>query len=285
MELSKQLLEALANEGITAEEITVIKNGCECTGVKVISGTDKVYPIVYYSQDENLAEIVRRVKTVAGQDKPKVDVSQVIKPDYARKHASLAIRKISGEDLVKQNILNLEAYVRVAVDMGNDTGYLKADKTYLQATDLTEAELWEAAVRNTRQTLKIYSMAELLELPEELMEELRDETSVPFYVCTTTDRTNGATALYFPDIFKEFCETHGLVSLWLIPSSTEEVLINQQMDLEPEVLAMMIEDINIATVDPLIQLDPVVYKYDLKTNAITIAADARQLKVSVEGQQ
>lgn len=281
LEFTKRLLEELEKEGIEAEEITVVKNGCECTGIRLVgNGDEQLCPVVYYSQEETLADIVCKVKTVVEQDKPQINVKQLTDRNYVLSHAGLSIVKKGNNDLVKRPILNLEAIVRVELEFDDGKGFLKADKTYLESLGLSEDELWEAAYWNTADTIRIFTLGEMFGLPMGAMDDPEDATSVPFYVCTTEGQTNGAVALCYPEVFKDFCELHQLEEVWLVPSSTEEILIVPNMDIDPFEFAEMVDEINNSEVDPLLQLEPVIYLYNCKSNTILVAAEAKQ-KIAV----
>ncbi len=205
---------------------------------------------------------------------PQISLNQIRDKYYARTHAFLTIHRKCEDDLVKRSVLNLEAFIRVEVNLGEGTGFIKVNEAYLDEIGITAKELWEFAWCNTKKTFRMFSMAELLDLPEELKVELGDELVAPFYVCTTDARTNGAVALIYPEIFREFCDKHQLDKCWLIPSSTEEVLIYTRMDTDPDELASMVKEINMTVVEPILQLDPVIYVYTRATDEITIVAEA-----------
>ena len=67
----------------------------------------------------------------------------------------------------------------------------------------------------------------------------------------------------------------GIESVLILPSSTQELLIIPENDNVCYAdFASMVDEVNRAEVDPLIQLDPVVYRYDLESDSIKIVAEA-----------
>lgn len=79
----------------------------------------------------------------------------------------------------------------------------------------------------------------------------------------------------FPDLFRAFCDDQAITSCIILPSSTQEVLLARDDGrIDYHDYAMMVREINEAEVDPLIQLDPVVYRYDFDSGVIQIVAEA-----------
>ena len=276
MEQAKVLLEALREEGIQLEEVTVRKNGILCNGLRVVSGDDNaICPVVYYSPDETIAEILNKIHYATNLQRPKFDTELLKSAEYVKENAYLSIQKKDGDGAdsitIKRPCLNLEVIARVAVRLGDSKGSIKVDKEMLKLCGLSEEELWECATNNTKAQLTVYCILELLGMPSELVEELED---ISLYACTTITRTNGAVALYFPDIFREFCVRKDINELLLIPSSTDELIVCLGGLMNPKDVAQLVQDVNGEMVDPIMQLPPVVYAYRLDTNEITILANA-----------
>ena len=111
-------------------------------------------------------------------------------------------------------------------------------------------------------------MSEILGLPDD---------DQPLYIATTGQMTGGASVLYFPEVFRSFCEDHGEEACYMLPSSTEEILVLRETALDDGLLTVdelvrMVETINEDQVDPVLQLEPAVYRYDNNTDEIDVVA-------------
>lgn len=270
-----KLVEVLFRDGIVAEPITTVKNGIACMGIRVIDPDNPIIsPIVYYSSDETIETIASRISALQNVDKPDIHIDDFTNPDYVTEHVYMAIQRISDDDngVIKRPLLNLELVLRISLQLGDSTGSIKVNQVLLEQSGIEEDALWQIAKDRMRNCFEVKSMAETLGLPDEFA------PNVPFYVCTTDEKTNGAVALAYPDLFWNFCVHKDTDGCWIIPSSTEELLLVPfgAIDVKPEFLASMVSDVNgtSGVVDPLIQLEPVAYRYDMETDRITIAASA-----------
>jgi len=267
----ENLINELKESGIEAEGITVCKNGCECTGIRVINpDCPNISPIIYYSTEETIESVLSRISSVMEHNPTTFDLECLNDPAYIMQNVYFSIQKTgsgNGEDLLKKNCLNLELVLRVAMSLGDSIGSIKIPRPLLGKNGLNENVLWKTAADNMRHRFIIMTMADMLGIPEEIIGK------TPFYVCTTDSHTNGASVLAFPDIFHRFCAEKEMEKVYILPSSTEEVLICPA-DLvdSSSILADMVRDVNASCVDPLIQLEPVVYCYDYNSNKLTITA-------------
>ena len=93
----------------------------------------------------------------------------------------------------------------------------------------------------------------------------------PFYVATYHNKAYGAGILAVTKVLHDFCSANGYDQIYILPSSTEEILLLPVMLSDPETLAAMVNSVNAETVDPLLQLNPTVYLYDDDLDTVTIA--------------
>lgn len=274
MKQGKELIMSLKEAGIDVEEIVVRKNGILCNGLKVINGEGRVCPVIYYSPDETLSELIQKIR-YAVENTPDVNLAVITNKDYLKENAYLVLQKkgewYEDEETIRRDYLNLEVALRIKIQMGDDEGSIKASTTLLNAAGMTEEELWNAAEENTKASIISFTMEEALGIPGPLVEEMGE---IPFSIFTTWTRANGAIALYFPEIFRDFCKKHSIDRTLIIPSSTEEVIISRSTGIDPRTAALMVREVNDTVVNPLLQLPPVVYEYHLDTDEILIAGTA-----------
>ena len=267
--LTKQLRE----HGIETEQIEVVKNGIPCMGLRIITD-GHVSPVVYYSLQETLEDLISRIND-AMKSTPMFDVGVLTNREYVLNHLFIAVQKRSTaeNDLVKRSILNIDGVLRINVICPeiDGCGSLKVTGQILEMAGITEEEAWESALRNMVSTFTVRSLSEAI--------GIMTGDNDPFSVCTTDTGMNGAASLFFPEVFEVYCKRHNRKTCLILPSSTQEVLILDD-ERVPESfsyrdLANMVFEVNCAEVDPVIQLDPVVYRYSMDTNAIEIVAEVK----------
>lgn len=265
------IIDTLKNEGIEAESVEIVKNGIPCKGLRVIKKGCDISPIIYYSQQDTTEAFLSRVRSALMSDVSS-PTAMLTDPDYVRDHVYLAVQRQSKELLVKQKYLNIELIMRVMLDLGEQagTGSVKVTPGLVEQLGIAEDELWKCASANSHAGSNIRSMAEVLGLPDTDGEQ-------SLYVATTGQLTGGASVLYFPEIFHAFCEDHGEEACYMLPSSTEEILVLRETALDNGRLTVndlvrMVETINEDQVDPILQLEPAVYRYSIDTGEIDVVA-------------
>ena len=265
------IIDELKNEGIDFESIEVVKNNVRCKGVRLIT-SENVSPIIYYSDTDTIEQFMLRVRTALQSDVPRDSVRLLTDLRYVKSHVYLAAQKRGEDDIVKKEYLNLELYMRVMLDLGGQagTGSVKVTPGLVAQLGIAEDELWKCASANSHAGSNIRSMAEVLGLPDTDGEQ-------SLYVATTGQLTGGASVLYFPEIFHAFCEDHGKEACYMLPSSTEEILVLRESALDDGLLTVdelvrMVETINEDQVDPILQLEPAVYRYSIDTDEIDVVA-------------
>lgn len=266
---TEELRTMLTAQGIDAEEVCIIKNGIECHGIRLIT-SDEISPIVYYSPSETAEEFLNRCKQIQEMQKPIIDTEMITNPEYIKEHAFLCVQKKSNENLIKRNYLNLEVYIRVGIGLNSalETGSIKPTRNFLNDCELDEATLWEFARANTLGQIKVQSVQEMLGIIDDAL------PAVPLYIFSC-ENNYGAAALCLPELFQDFCKEHEVDGCVVLPSSTAEVLAipDDMVPTSAEDMADMVRCINASDVEPILQLEPVVYHFDVSENAFSILAD------------
>ena len=230
------IIDELKNEGIDFESIEVVKNNVRCKGVRLIT-SENVSPIIYYSDTDTIEQFMLRVRTALQSDVPRDSVRLLTDLRYVKSHVYLAAQKRGEDDIVKKEYLNLELYMRVMLDLGEQagTGSVKVTPGLVEQLGITTDELWKCASANSHAKSNIRSMA------------------------------------------RSFCEDHGEEACYMLPSSTEEILVLQETALDNVLLTVddlvhMVETINRDQVDPILRLEPAVYRYSVDTDEIDVVA-------------
>ena len=193
---------------------------------------------------------------------------------YIREHIFLCIAKQDTvRNAVVRNYLNVSMYMRVCVDSAiDDSLSYKVTKELICKSGVPEELFWLAAEENRRKYCSVRPMSKMLGFPAS------DDEMI--YVATTNGIPGGAGALYLTDMFRLFCQLHDEASLFVLPSSSEELLILPESKIADYAtakdLAELVQSVNGTPdlVDPQIQLDPVVYQYRMDQNTVSIAERA-----------
>ena len=269
-----RIVETLRNEGIKveAEEIEIVKNWIPCKGIRICKEGSNICPVVYYSEQDTYEQIMFRIQTALESDVPHDSIKLLNDLNYVRNNVFLAVQKQSKEEIVKKEYLNLELFMRIMLDLGGPAGAgsVKVTPGLVAQLSIMEDDLWDYAAANSLKEASIRSMAEVLGLPDTDGEQ-------SLYVATTGQLTGGASVLYFPEIFHAFCEDHGEEACYMLPSSTEEILVLRETALDNGRLTVndlvrMVETINEDQVDPILQLEPAVYRYSIDSDEINVVA-------------
>ena len=205
-------------------------------------------------------ELIARAKMILNQEFPLIDLTGISNPDVVRKNVFVSVQRRRGQNnVIKRNFLNLELVVRMKV--GEEMNILLPSDV-IGKTELSIDEIWEAALENSND-FAIQSMSYILGVP-------MGENQM-YVVTSKTYSAYGAAALAYPEVFENYCLRTGLRRIYILPSSTQELLIVPgTVDICPYDLAKMVRDVNESEVAPDIQLDPVVYSYSLDTNCVEI---------------
>lgn len=257
----------LRRKGITFEEMEVVKNGVVCRGFRILTGNN-INPLVYYSPEEDEKELKKRIYDSLNH-LPSIEVELLRDRNYILSHLYISMQKISEIEMsVKRRIMDLEAILRLHIGLlGEETGgSIKVPSSLLKDAGIDVEEAWESAISNMQSSFRVCSMNEILDMPS-------DFVPTTLYVVTTEEGVGGASALLYPEIFQEFCRNKGIESLLILQTSTEEVLmVPDDEELDFQEIVETIKDVNDSCVEPVIQLNPSLYRYDLFMNSITMVA-------------
>lgn len=149
--------------------------------------------------------------------------------------------------------------------------------------DLTEEQLYEHATRNmmSNNSLRIYTMKEIvmkefkeLDMPEEMIDSLisRVVEDTNMHTLTTKTRQYGAVAMLFTDLLQKVADKCDS-DLYIIPSSTHEVLTVPTSEAEADELVKLVEVTNMEAVNLADRLSNQLYHYSRETRRVTLATD------------
>lgn len=195
--------------------------------------------------------------------------------EYVRDHVYLFIRRITEDRAVKKPFLNVEICMKITVDSKitistfDESISIVVDAALINALGVSEEDVWTAASENSRKDATIRSFSEWFAMPSE---------DSMMYFATNGQGTGGACVLIFLDLFRKFCKQHDESTAYILPSSTEEVIVLKGSDVHQHMsvddLAQLVKTVNAQEVPDEIALEPVAYQYSYADNSIRVAAVA-----------
>lgn len=273
MENVKKLLQ---EENISGEVVTIPKNGIDYHGIRLsIPDSPFVSPVVYYSCNDSREDLIERIHSVLQMEVPSINPNRLNDWEYLKKHLYVGVQRQTCDfSIVKHKFLNLECYLYIVMDIGNEEkiGSIKLKKDFVSRLNIPEAIFWRTAFRNTASSYSFMTMADILQQSTGLSDIM--------YI-VTSEYGKAASALTFPILFHRFCEEKEENSCYILPSSTEDLIILPgsflaASQIDPVDLANLVYEINQDVVDPMIQLDPIVYYYDVVSKQVKIISRCRE---------
>lgn len=261
-------MNVLANEGIESRPITVTKNNVVLTGLSLHTAANpKICPVVYYNTTDTTDSFLKKIRAVLALGPVQINSNDLTNLNYVKDHILLGIQRLSPDfSFLKRKFQNFEIYMKIPLNLKSPHSIVSCNVTsnLLHSLHISETELWNVAFKNSLNQFFFTT------LPGQLL-----------YMVTSNFK-NGASALCFPDLFQKFCKEHNEDGCYILPSSVEELVILPESTMvyahwEILELADLVHTINRESVDPEIQMDPVVYYYNRYSN--TIKAVARHEEV------
>lgn len=253
-----QVTEELKNRGYDAKIIPMSKNGVTVHGVEVI--VDGKNGMIFYENSEwhelSVGKIASDIEKAVKLPIP-FDIKKMLTKEYIEENSFLCIQPITNEDIVKKEYLGLELYVRCDADKGS----LKINKNILEKVGLDEELLFAKAIENTEKSFKCTTLGDLLGFDD----------AFDMSVISLSDDFFGASALYYPHLFKQYCDKNDIDECYIIPSSIHELLVVSSDKGSAKDIRNMIKEVNDSQVSPEIRLSYNLYKYSVKDNVVEVA--------------
>lgn len=259
----EKIMNVLATRGIKSTPMRVVKNNTEFHGLRLcLPDNPTISPVVYYTAEDTTEIFLKKIDSVLNLGSVQINSSNLTNLDYVKDHIFLGIQR-NSDDLyyLKKKWLNFELYLQIPLTVkGLDgIGTCKVTAKLLQALGTSEKDLWNFAFINSQSQYTIHSFGD------------------GFFYFVDSSLKTAATALCCPEFFQNFCRTIYEPGCYILPSSTEDLIILPLSYLPYTAenmhrLADMVHTVNQEAVVSEIQLDPVVYYYNYYNNTIEIAA-------------
>lgn len=168
-------------------------------------------------------------------------------------------------------------------EIGDGMATSCVSKALFECWNVSEEQVYNQAVKNTQSLFqaKIEDMRSvLLELYGSVNDLLGDEAYIPdddngkyFYVLSNEPRLNGAAAMMYDDILKNFADEQEVDEVIIIPSSIHEVILipkPENSDISEKKCYEMVNEVNSTSVEPEEILSNNIYIYSRIADEVTI---------------
>ena len=177
--------------------------------------------------------------------------------DYEQVKENLFIRLINFEknktelenSFYKRNgDIALTLYMKISDEDGMMTS-LKVPLKCVERWDLEKEDVFIAALKNTASMMppKGYEWSKMLINPYYDGDDIYDSDYIPRSdamgnCLSTKQKTNGAVAIFYPGVAKEYCRKMDAEDIYLVFTSIHEVMIHNAEEVEPEDLLLVLKD-------------------------------------------
>lgn len=243
--LTENVAMRLQRDGYEVEVTSTMKNSVSKMAIVVNAGNDTVRPIFYI---ENLMKYLDNVMDLDSMIEKMEDmIIECLQQNNNRLDANKALaiaekvknwssvknnvrvcmrRESMDENVVKITILGMEAYVRIFFEADKDgVRSIIVTPQILKSWGITEDELWNNAISNTRKAFTINGMEEVFEeLGVDIIDQPTAEIDPDMMVVTNREKINGAGILFDFDAMNALCHKYN-TSFVVLPSSIHEFLL------------------------------------------------------------
>lgn len=277
----------------------VKNNGIVLDGITLRRKGENITPNIYlnsyyehYRMGESISVIMEKIYSVYQETKDKGDFLLLDLTDYEAVKDKIVVRLVNYERNKKElencpfiKYQDLAVVFRVLAQRNAEsiaTSMVHNAEFYLWETGLDE--LYRTALANTMRVFpwKLDSLASVIMeqmkqnyaggmggetgncLPEALEQE------IGMYVLTNDTGINGAAAMLYDDVIKNFAKEHNR-NVYILPSSIHELmLVPEQQNTDPQFLAQLVVEANQTAVGLIDLLSDNIYYYDRDKDEISM---------------
>ena len=234
-----------------------------------------------YKDGQDLSKFYEIIPEIV--ESKEVDRAKEISFDYeqVKPHLFIRVDRVEGNENILENVphcqmedLALTYHVLLNKD-GEGISKAMITNSWLEILGVTQEQLHQDALNNSQKLFPLSVMTitqALMEAidptgvfassQESLEEALKDE-EIPLIVVTNKTKTDGAAALFYPEVMEQLGEKIG--DFTILPSSTHETLILPDSEGMPiQHLKEMVAEVNGSFVEDADRLTDEVYHFDTK---------------------
>lgn len=298
----KEAVEASLGDGYEVSINDVLKNNdTHLTGLTIRANESNISPTIYLERsferyqagEAAIPVIVSEIIAVYESHKVTMPFDASMVTDFSACQSKICFKLVNADrnkelladapHMIVCDDLAVLFYILVSND-GSGTATITVRNNMFDLWGVSEEDLFNIALINTQRIFRgsVMSMASvMMELLSDRMDEentkefydmvVSDEDMVPMYVCTNTQKINGAGVLLYKDLLKEFAERVGS-DFYILPSSVHEtLLVPVSKEMQIEYLRSMVREVNATQVAPEEVLSDNVYIYRREDDKISLA--------------
>ena len=298
----KEAVEAILGDGYEVSIHEVLKNNdTHLTGLTIRTEESNVAPTIYLegmferykAGNAAIPVIVSEIISVYESHKVTMPFDASMVTDFSACQSKICYKLVNAgrnkelladaPHMIVCDDLAMLFYILVSND-GEGTATITVRNNMFELWGVSEDDLFKIALINTQRLFRgsVMSMASvMMELLSDRLDEentkefydmvVSDKDMVPMYVCTNTQKINGAGVLLYKDLLKEFAERTGS-DFYILPSSVHEtLLVPVSKDMDVEYLRNMVREVNATQVAPEEVLSDNVYVYHRADDRIALA--------------
>lgn len=260
--MKKQIiLEELSWRGYEAREVIISNNGIKKTKIQICTGTG-IDPIIYIDDmieaGKSVGEIIHFITEIVEEKLP-FNPYDFTTWDYARNHLVLCLQKKTDENILKQDFLDLEMYVRVKI--GNNIYYKIRNGMFEVSSDEIFTLAMEQLMKNGTTCSLVDKVLDMIGTDKDLGIDRSLFANSDYIVAGNKDDRYGAGVMANPE-FLGVIANYLDCDLIIIPSSVHEVLIlPDNGDYEYEAMNAMVKEVNSQNVPIEERLSDHIYRY------------------------
>ena len=274
-------------------------NGLVLTGLTILKKDCNIAPTIYlnqafeqYQEGRSMESICREIIRVYEEHAVHTDFDVSYVTDFAKVQSRICYKLVNAEkneallaDAPHVMLEDLAVIFYILVNRDSEgTGTITVRNNMLSYWGVDADTLYELALANTQRMFRgsVQSMASVMteilshKLDEECAREFFDmmvgeDDMIPMYVCTNTDKLNGAGVILYQGLLQEFADRVDS-DFYILPSSIHEtLLIPADGGMDIEYLKDMVRTVNRTEVAPDEILSDSVYYYNRSTDRVEIA--------------
>lgn len=297
----KEAVEASLGDGYEVSINDVLKNNdTHLTGLTIRANESNISPTIYlegsferYQAGEAaIPVIVSEILSVYESHKTTMSFDASLVTDFSACKERICYKLVNADrnrelltdapHIIVCDDLAVLFYILVSND-GEGTATITVRNNMTDLWGVDEDELFKIALLNTQRLFRgsVMSMASVMmdllsdrmddEYSSEFFDMVVSEDVVPMYVCSNSQKVNGAGVILYKDLLKQFAEKTGS-DFYILPSSIHETLLVPVSDqMEVEALRSMVREVNATQVAPEEVLSDNVYIYRREDDKISLA--------------
>ena len=286
----KKLTELLG-EGIVEEYTKTKTNGIKAEGVFLKVDNAAISPLLYFGDTERIYD-----------DDVELFVEKALDAyEEARKHTNTGVEHLCDWDVVKNyirpRIINyrkneerlmdiphvriMDLAVTFVIPSENimseyEHGRIGITAFLMKCYEVDETTMYKQAIENLEKDgYEFASLGELLNIKEPEMEgNEKCASQNKLHMLTCRDGIGGAVTMLSNKILSETCQKLECESIYMLPSSVNEILVLNTKEIDVESLQKLVRDVNETCVSPEEYLSDCVYLYDSVSNELKNMGEA-----------